>query len=107
MNEKSITNYSYSMSDKAVLRTLGTNLKRMRLNRNITQEEMSKKAGVSRSTISLIEKAGNGSLASFVRILRALEKLEMLNLFSTEMMVSPIQIAKLYGKERKRASSVN
>lgn len=98
---------SYSMSDKAILAELGAQVKQMRLNRNVPQAALAKKAGVARSTISELENYGNGSMMSMVQILRALEKLELLNLFSTEMLVSPIQVAKLYGKNRKRASGNN
>ncbi|MCL2596868.1 MAG: helix-turn-helix domain-containing protein [Paludibacter sp.] len=101
----SVNTFTYPMSDKAILSQLGVQLKQMRLNRNITQLQMSKMAGLSRSVISTMENSGRGTMISFVQILRALQKLEMLNLFSTEMLVSPIEIAKLHGKQRKRASS--
>ncbi|MDR1980829.1 MAG: helix-turn-helix transcriptional regulator [Tannerellaceae bacterium] len=82
-------------------------LKQMRLNRNLTQGELSRLSGISRSAISDLENKGSGSMNSFVRILRALEKLEILNHFISEAPVSPIQIAKLKGKTRKRASGVS
>jgi len=96
--------FTYPMSDKAILSQLGAQLKQMRLNKNITQLQMSKIAGLSRSAISTMENDGNGSMISFVQILRALEKLEILNHFITEAPVSPVQIAKLHGKQRQRAS---
>ena len=101
---KSVNMFTYTMSDKAILSQLGAQLKQMRLNKNITQQQMSKMAGLSRSAISAIENDGNGSMISFVQMLRALEKLEILNHFITEAPVSPIQIAKLHGKQRQRAS---
>ena len=101
---KSVNIFTYSMSDKAILSQLGAQLKQMRLNKNITQQQMSKIAGLSRSAISAMENDGNGSMISFVQMLRALEKLEILNNFITEAPVSPIQIAKLHGKQRQRAS---
>jgi transcriptional regulator with XRE-family HTH domain len=93
------------MNDKAVLSLLGTQLKQMRLNKNITQKQMGFIAGLSRSAISSMENDGNGTMLSFVQILRALEKLEILNHFIAEAPISPIQIAKLHGKQRKRASA--
>ena len=101
---KSVNIFTYSMSDKAILSQLGAQLKQMRLNKNITQLQMSNIAGLSRSAISAMENDGNGSMISFVQALRALEKLEILNNFITEAPVSPVQIAKLHGKQRQRAS---
>ena len=94
------------MSDKAILSQLGAQLKQMRLNKNITQQQMSKMAGLSRSAISAMENDGNGTMISFIQMLRALEKLEILNSFITEAPISPIQIAKLQGKQRQRASRI-
>ena len=95
---------TYEINDKTVLINLGMQLKQMRLNKNITQHELSKRTGLSRRVISDIENGANGTLNSFIRILRALEKLEILNNFIEEAPVSPIQIAKLRGKARQRAS---
>jgi len=100
----SVNMFTYPMSDRAILSQLGAQLKQMRLNKNITQLQMSQIAGVSRSAISAMENNGNGSMISFIQVLRALEKLEILNHFITEAPVSPIQIAKLHGKQRQRAS---
>jgi transcriptional regulator with XRE-family HTH domain len=79
----------------------------MRLNKNLTQKQLSELSGISRSAIGDLETKGTGSMGSFIRILRALEKLEILNHFISEAQISPIQIAKLRGKIRKRASGVN
>ena len=96
--------FSYENNDNIILANLGMQLKQMRLNKNITQNELSERIGLSRRVISDIENGGNGTLNSFVRILRALEKLEILNNFIEDAPVSPIQIAKLKGKTRQRAS---
>ena len=96
--------FGYENNDNIILTNLGLQLKQMRLNKNVTQHELCKRIGISRSAISDIENGGNGTLNSFVRILRALEKLEILNNFIEEAPVSPIQIAKLKGKTRQRAS---
>jgi transcriptional regulator with XRE-family HTH domain len=92
------------MSDIAILKYLGAQIKQMRLNRNITQAQLGIMAGLSRKAVSDIEKNGKCSMKSLVQILRALEKLEMLNIFETEVEISPIQVAKLRGKYRNRAS---
>lgn len=104
MTEYSDAIFGYGMSDAAILKTLGAQLKQMRLNQNLTQEQLSKLSGISRSTLSEIEKGNIGSMLTFVQILRALQKLEVLNTFTTESPISPLQIAKMKGKIRKRAS---
>lgn len=92
------------MSNAAVLKKLGMQLKQMRLNKNLTQGELGGLSGVSRSAISEMENNGNGTLNTFIQLLRALEKLEILNHFITEAPLSPLQIARLHGKKRQRAS---
>jgi len=92
------------MSNKAILRLLGKQLRQMRLNKNLSQTELGESAGLSRSAISHMESKGMGTMNKFIQILRALEKIEILDQFITEAPISPIQIAKLRGKTRKRAS---
>jgi transcriptional regulator with XRE-family HTH domain len=99
--------FSYSSSDEALLRNLGIQVRQMRLNRNLTQKQLSELSGISRSAIGDLENKGTGSMSSFISVLRALEKLEILNHFISEAEISPIQIAKLRGKTRKRASGNN
>ncbi len=107
MTEKADIIFSYSNSEDAILESLGIQLKQMRLNKNLTQKQLSEQTGLSRSAISDLENKGTGSMNSFIRVLRALEKLEILNYFISETPVSPIQIAKMKGKTRKRASGKN
>ncbi len=98
---------NYSMSDDAILQRLGTQLKQMRLNKDCTQQQLSELSGVSRSTISEMENGNMGTVLSLIQVLRALEKIQILNAFITEAPISPLQIAKLKGKERQRASGKN
>ena len=93
------------MSNDAILKLFGAQIRQMRLNRNLTQSELADLAGLSRNTIVEMENGGAGTMNSLVQILRTLEKIEILNHFITEAPVSPIQIAKLHGKTRQRASS--
>ncbi len=46
----------YAMSDPAILKELGQKIKAFRLQKNLTQQEMAGKAGLSRVTISETEK---------------------------------------------------
>jgi DNA-binding XRE family transcriptional regulator len=96
----------YATSDPAILRELGQQLKLLRLQKNITQEEMAKKIGLNRVTIGEIEKGRPSSLLTFIQLLRSLDKLDLLNNFTSIPTISPIQMAKLQARVRKRASAV-
>ncbi|GHT18105.1 hypothetical protein FACS189429_3830 [Bacteroidia bacterium] len=106
MNGKINFNFNYAMSNAAILKQWGAQIKQMRLNKNLTQKQIAINAGMSRTAIIDLENSGKGTMSSLVQVLRALEKLEILNHFITEAPVSPIQIAKLHGKQRQRASRV-
>ncbi len=92
------------MSDMAIVRDLGERLKRRRLDQNITQQELADQAGLSRPTISDIERGQPAALMSLIRILRVLGLLEELNSFLPAPLPSPLQLARQQGKQRQRAS---
>lgn len=103
MNDKSYKDW-YAMSDHAVIRELGEFVKRHRLEQNKTQEGLATDAGISRSTLSLLERGETVTLGTFVQVLRALELLDHLETFRFEETVSPIELAKKERQKRKRAS---
>ena len=92
------------MSDKAILAELGERVHRERLNRNTTQVELSRLAGVARAVVQHLENGKGCSLEGLVRILRALGLLDQLDAFLPEKGPSPVQLAKLHSKQRQRAS---
>lgn len=94
----------YGMTDRAILVELGSRLRRRRLNRNITQQRLADEAGVSRLNIYHLESGRGIHLMSFVRVLRTLESLAELDAFLPERGISPLQLAKLKGTPRRRAS---
>ncbi|UNW06164.1 helix-turn-helix domain-containing protein [Acinetobacter variabilis] len=87
----------------SIAEALGDRLKRARLNKNLTQHEVAQLAWISRRAVLKAEK-GNVRLADLVAILQALDLVDQLNLFLPEQPLSPIQLLKLRGKTRKRAS---
>jgi putative transcriptional regulator len=90
--------------DRIILAELGERLRKNRINKQISQEELAIKAGVSRLMIHRIENGGNFNMLNLVRILRVLGLLDQLNLFLPDPGISPLLIAKTISKERKRAS---
>lgn len=94
----------YGMTDNAIIRDIGKRIKQIRLNKNISQQELSKKAGIHRVTISKMETGQKTSLLTLIQVLRGLGELQRLERIIPEEIVSPIQLAKLQGEKRKRAS---
>jgi putative transcriptional regulator len=91
-------------SDDAVLKEVGARLSRTRLERNVSQAQLADEAGLSKTTIERLEAGRSVKLESFVRILRALDQLELLNQLLPEPLPSPIQRVRLQGKRRQRAT---
>jgi transcriptional regulator with XRE-family HTH domain len=97
----------YGMSDKAILRELGRRVRQRRLAKNLTQESLAEMAGVSRMTVVKLEQGRTATLLTFVQVLHALGSLDGLESFLPDLGPSPLQVAKMKGKERSRASGSN
>jgi transcriptional regulator with XRE-family HTH domain len=93
-----------SMSDIALLTTLGEFIKNHRLEQNKTQSQLAKEAGINRSTLIDFERGKRSNTLTLVQLLRALDQLHIFNQFKVIEKISPIQLAKLEQKKRKRAS---
>lgn len=92
------------MSDPAIVREIGARVRRIRLNRNLTQQQVAEAAGIHRTTLSSFENGTASNTLTLVQVLRALGELDVLHSFLPDPGPSPLQMAKLEGKERKRAS---
>jgi len=93
----------YSLSDKYIEQELGGRLKALRLQKNITQKALSEATTLSLNSIKSLE-AGRAKLSTLIAVLRELEALEHLNDFIPEISISPMQLSKMQGHARKRAS---
>ncbi len=93
-----------NLSDEQVLLEITQRVKQRRLNLNITQEELSKRAGVHVQTVKNFESGRTTTLLTFIQILRAFGDLDSLDAFLPHPGISPIELLKLKGKERERAS---
>ncbi len=94
----------YGMSDRAILKEIGRRLKRKRLEKNWSQQKLADLAGINRTTVGDIEQGSPFGVLTLVEILRALDALDELNSFLPDPGISPLQLAKMKGKERRRAS---
>ena len=95
------------MSDKALIEQIGSFIKQHRLRQNRTQNEVAEEAGISRSTLSLLERGETVTILTLIQVLRVLDQLHIMNAFRVEERVSPIALAKLEKEKRKRASREN
>lgn len=101
MNNQSIIN---NLSDKAILELVGNFIQYNRIKLNMTQNELTRQAAISRSTLSLMEGGENGSLINLIKVLRSIDALYVLNSFKVPEELSPLQLAKGEKKQRQRAS---
>ncbi len=97
----------YALTDKMILEKIGENIKRMRLEHNISQKGLAGSAGVAISSIAALERGDSVSLKTLIPLLRALDSLHLLSDFLKEPEISPIAYAKQLDsrKTRKRASA--
>lgn len=101
MTETSYISYR-SMSDRAFTKQIGAFIKQKRLQQNKTQDTLSREAGISRSTLSLLERGETIMLSTFIQILRVLDLLNLLDVFKTQTIVSPLALAKEQQAQRYR-----
>ena len=92
------------MNTEQALNEIGERLKRHRLNRNLSQKEVAERAGIGLASVARLEDGKGATLANFIRVLTALDALDSLDAFLPVPSISPIQLAKLHGKERRKAS---
>lgn len=104
-----MNDFSYNIdavsSDDAMISLIGNFVKHHRLRQNRSQDEVAKSAGVSRSTLSLLERGEKTNLSSLIRVLRVLDLLYVLNAFEVVDEISPIEYAELKRKSRRYRSS--
>lgn len=95
------------MSDKALIEQIGTFVKHHRLQQNKTQDQVATEAGISRSTLSLLERGETVNIMSLIQVLRVMDLLHIMDSFVIEEILSPIALAKMDREKRKRARKDN
>ena len=98
---------AYSLTDSFILQRIGDTVRRCRLEQNVSQKVLAATSGVSLSSVAALERGDSVSLSTLIPVLRALNKLEMLQPFLEEPGISPIAYARMLDgqKKRKRASA--
>lgn len=95
----------YALTDNAILVQIGAKLKEARIERNLSQKDLAAACGLSAFSISQMENGHNTSLLSLIMVLRALNRLEILEELLRERPMSPVAMSEYLKKhpERKRA----
>ncbi len=94
------------LSDASIMKSIGLKLKEWRLEQNLSQVSLARKAGLSLTTVQAAEYGKNISFENLIRILRILGRLNALHILLEERHISPIEYHKmeLGQKRRTRAS---
>ena len=90
------------MSDKALALHLGDFIKHHRMEQNKTQEALALAAGISRSTLSLLERGETVTMATFIQVLRVLDLLNVMEAFNVVKVISPMALVKEAKAQRYR-----
>lgn len=93
------------MTDETLLRELGGRIHRLRLNRNFSQAQLAREAGISKRTLERLEKGSPVQLTILFRVGRKLGFLDGLQVLVPEPQPSPLQLLKLQGQLRQRAGT--
>lgn len=93
----------FTASSDAIIDALCKRLDEIRLSRNISQADLAKEAGVSRSTMTRMADGKAISLDSFVRVMIALRLTDHLAALLPDPGIRPIERVQLEGTERQRA----
>lgn len=92
----------YAFTDKSILKQIGLKVKEARIAKNISQAALAEACGLSQFSISQVENGHNTSLESMIMILRALNRLEVLEELFAEKPISPIALSEMRRKEKIR-----
>lgn len=103
MTDKSFMEW-VSMNDEVLAGHVGAFIKHHRMEQGKTQDVLAKEAGISRSTLSLLERGETVNLATLIQVLRVLDLLQIMDAFAVKEHVSPLAMAKMAKEKRKRAS---
>lgn len=101
MTDISYNNWK-SLSDEAIEQQIGNYVKKVRQQQSKTQAQIAKAANISRSTLSLLERGESGNLKTLIQVLRVLDKLKLMEVFSYKEVLSPLALAKAQHKPKER-----
>lgn len=93
---------------------LGESITRLRLQKGISQAAVAAKANIAITSIIRLEAGKGGNLATFIRVLKALDSASWLNTLAPLITVSPLDIVnrvserrRVYAPRRKKTPTDN
>ena len=89
-------------NDEALQRLLGSRLRGLRLNRNESQTELARRAGIGKATLQRLEEGRSGTIVTLLHVLRALD-LDNLDALVPAVENSPLADARGERQARLRA----
>ena len=85
-----------------LLQTLAGNIRALRINQGLSQQEAAAKAGLSLRTLVNLEDDGRSTVETLLRVLRALGVAEPLSSLVPEVRVSPMTLLRSAGEAPQR-----
>ena len=105
--------YDYSYMEDMSFRSipelqalLGEQLQQLRISKNLNQIETAEKAGLSEKALRNLEAGRGSTVESLLRVLKALDSLEGLQLIAPKPSISPLALMR-YSKQRRRVRRSN
>lgn len=95
-----------AMTNQSIATEVGLRIEQMRLEQNLTQQQVADEIGLSRVSYRKLV-AGAGKFENIIAALRVLGRLDLLEPLVAETIFSPIEQLKLKGKQRRRASGID
>ena len=93
------------ITDEALCKLIGERLARLRLTKNLTQEQLAEQAGLGLRTVQRLELGAVATqLSGFVRVCRVLGLVERFEALVPEEAASPMAQLKQQGRKRRRAT---
>lgn len=96
------TNFQIANSEQ-IEKEICLRVEKIRLSRNISQEQLAAESGVSLRTVGRLEKGQGVSFDTFLRVLIALGIQQNLDALLPDPGIRPVERVKSKGRERKRA----
>jgi transcriptional regulator with XRE-family HTH domain len=91
-------------TDIAIVKSIGAFTKHHRLLQNKTQQQVATDAGINRSTLVQLENGERVTLLTLIQVLRVLNLLYVMDVFTIKEQLSPLQLAKEEQGKRRRAN---
>lgn len=101
-----MTNQEFLLqSEDEILESMGKKAKVLRIEKNITQKQFAKKAGINEVTYGKFERTGIISLLGFLKVLRHLGKLKDISKLLSIDDIESLGVKEFLKKQTKRSKS--